>query len=374
MASAPAVDVREHFTHGGLWVAIVVMAGWHIFGVLPEVVEGWAGYGLVPSGALIWLAYAALGAASAVMVLRGGGQRAVLPWAACSVLLAGVLANTLTLHGGFFGRFCFAFTESGWFALVALWRRGLAELIAFFAANAAVGLVALVLLRETARADVAMFVMLCLGSSILQITIYVGSRAVAATAGRAAEAEDAAARTRNAGLTAEAVQAARRTRYETIRATVVRLLEGLASGELNLTAPQTRQEMAVAVTRLRRYLVENDDVPDPLSHELRACADAAERRGVAVDLIAAAGTIPMLPVGTRRALTEPIIQVLAATASRARITVVASATEVAVAIVADARLAAPIETTDDSVRCDLDEGGDRLWAQARWTGSSASPS
>ena len=118
--------------------------------------------------------------------------------------------------------------------------------------------------------------------------------------------------------------------------------------------------------------VESDDVPDPLSHELRACADAAERRGVAVDLIAPAGTIPMLPVATRRALTEPVIQVLAATASRARITVVASGTEVAVAIVADARLTAPIASAGDSVQCDWDEEGGRLWAQARWTMSSAS--
>ena len=128
----------------------------------------------------------------------------------------------------------------------------------------------------------------------------------------------------------------------------------------------------MAVTRLRRYLAENDDVPDPFSHELRACADAAERRGVAVDLIAPAGTVPMVPVSIRRALTEPIIQVLAATASRARITVVASSAEVAVAIVADARLAAPITVASDSVRCDWEQEGGRLWAQAWWTGSFAS--
>lgn len=374
MTSVPAVDVREHITRGGLWAAIVVMAGWHIAAVLPLVVESEVRYGLVPSGLLIWLAYAVLGAASAVAVLRGGGQRAALPWAVCSVLLAGVAANALTDHGGLLSRYCFAFTEAGWFALVVLWRRVLAELIVFFAANAAVGLIALVVLRETSRADDSMFIMLAIGGSVLQVTIYVGSRAVGTAAGRAAEAEDAAARTRNKRLAAEAIQATRRTRYQTIRATVVRLLESLASGELDLTAAQTRQEIAVAVTRLRRYLIENDDVPDPLSHELRACADAAERRGVAVDLMAAAGTVPMLPVGTRRALTEPIIGVLAATASRARITVVASATEVTVAIVADARLAAPVTVTDESVEFDMDEGGDRLWAQARWTGSSASPS
>jgi signal transduction histidine kinase len=370
--SRPAADVAEQFNRGGLWVAILVMSGWHVCATLPFVVTAWAAYGLARSGVLLWVAYAVAGAVIARAVLRGGWQRPALPWGVCCLLLAGVLANMLIVPGGFFGRYGFAFTEAGWFALVTLWRRGLGELLGFFAANAAVGLLTLDLLHETTRAQLAMFMMVACGSSVFQITIYVGTRAVAATAGRAAEAEDAAARARNARLAAEAVQAARRARYETIRATVVRLLEGLATGSLDLSAAEARQEIAMAVTRLRRYLVENDDVPDPLSHELRACADAAERRGVAVDLIAPAGTIPMVSIAARRMLTEPVIQVLAATASRARITVVASATEVAIAIVADARLTVPIAPASDSVHCDWDQEGDRLWAQARWTRPSAS--
>lgn len=410
MDSAPATDVVAQFTRGGLWVATLVMASWHVFATLPFVVMIWAAHGLVPSGAPIWAGYAVLGWVSAVAALGDSGEHGwwrtcwrsgVLPWTVCVLLLAGVLANALTLPGGFFGNDLFAFTSSGWFALVALWHRRLAELLAFFAANAVVGLLALALLHQASRAHLAMFLMDLVGGSVFQITIYVGSRAVAAVAGRAAAAEDAAARTRYTRLAADAVQATRRVRYETIRLTVVRLLEGLATGTLDVAAPPVRQEIAVAVTRLRRFLVENDDVPDPLSHELRACADAAERRGVAVDLIAAAGAIPMLPVSVRRALVEPVIQVLAATSSRARITVIASATEVAVAIVADAslpRLAAspaarpptgdgvaadwaawdlPVAagpTTDGAgaVRCDVEEEGGRLWAQARWTASSVS--
>lgn len=53
----------------------------------------------------------------------------------------------------------------------------------------------------------------------------------------------------------------------------------------------------MSVTRLRRDLADTDDVPDPLIHELRACADALERHGIAVDLISPAGTIPILPAG-----------------------------------------------------------------------------
>jgi hypothetical protein len=159
---------------------------------------------------------------------------------------------------------------------------------------------------------------------------------------------------------------------------VAPLLAGLAAGTLDLTEPASRQQIAVAVTRLRRYLVENDDVPDPLSHELRACADAAERHGVAVDLIAPAGVIPMLPVTVRRALVEPVIQVLAGTVSRARITVIASQAEVAVAIVSDTSLArvnltgGKVTGSDYLLRCDWDKEGDTLWAQVKWMRSSVS--
>ena len=397
-SAVSAADVQERFTRGGLWVAILVMSVWPVVASLPLILVVWASHGFVASGAPIWAAYAVAGLVSAVAALRAGASptgeapadgrnvgrpnsdwwrvgwlSGALPWVVCVALLVGVLTNELTIPGGFFGRGGFAFSTVGWFALVALWWRPLAELLAFVAANGVVGLLALVLLHETGRAQLAMLLVLWCGSSVFEVTIYIGSRAVASIAGQAAQAEYAAARTRNARLAAEAIQATRRARYETIRATVVRQLDGLATGTLDLSDARARQDIALAVTRLRRYLVENDDVPDPLSHELRACVDAAERRGVAVDLIAAAGSIPMLDVSVRRALLEPVIQVLAATFSRARITVVASDVEVAVAIVADARLAQSAgQPPPESVEWDWDQGGDRLWAQARWTGLSAS--
>jgi hypothetical protein len=387
VASPSAADVTARFTRAGLWVAIVVMSGWHILATLPFVIQVGASQGLVASGALIWAGYAVLGVVSAVSALGCGrvGQRATdwwyvawrrgwLPWAVCVLLLAGVAANALTLSGGFFGSPAFGFTSAGWFALVALWHRRLAELLAFFAANAVVGLLALAVLHEVSRAHLAMFLVSACGSSVFQVTIYIGSRAVATVAGNAAEAAEAAARARYTRMAADAVQAQRRARYELVRASVIRLLEGLATGSLDLGSALVRQEITVAQTRLRRFLVENDDVPDPFSHELRACADAAERRGIAVDLIAAAGTVPLLPVGDRRALVEPVIQVLAAAASWARITVIASPAEVTVAILADATLPGlDLAAASRLVRCDWDEvEGKTLWAQARWTRPSAS--
>ncbi len=128
----------------------------------------------------------------------------------------------------------------------------------------------------------------------------------------------------------------------------------------------------MAVTRLRRYLVESDEVPDQLWHELQACADAAERRGIAVDLMPPAGAIPLLPVSIRRALTEPIIAVLAATATRARVTVVASRDDIVVAILADAELDSPVPCLHEAVESSHDADGGWVWVQARWASASAS--
>jgi hypothetical protein len=93
-----------------------------------------------------------------------------------------------------------------------------------------------------------------------------------------------------------------------------------------------------------------------------------------VDLTAPAGTVPSLPVEIRRALTEPIIQVLSGAVTQARITVVASAFEVVVAIMADAYLEVPMEPLHPAVHLAQDSEGDRLWVQASWTDQSPSPS
>jgi hypothetical protein len=366
--------VEQRYDRAGMWVAIVVTFGWYLAGVAPVVVEGWLRYGLNASGAVTWLVFLVVGVVAAAVVLRGGGRGPALPLVICPILLAGSVLGSLVSPGGVLGHFDWPFTMVGWFAVLALWRRRLPELIAFYAANLMVSGVILAALGEASRVNVGRFIALCCGISALQITVFCGSRMVTALARRGAEAADELARTRSANIAAEAVQAARRSRYETITGTVAHLLEGLAVGQLDLADRSARQDVAVAITRLRRYLVESDEVPDRLWHELQACADAAERQGIAVDLVAPAGLIPELPVDVRRALTEPVIAALAATATRARITVVASSGEVVVAILADARLDAPPPSLHGAVESSHDAEGEMLWLQARWLSPSASSS
>jgi hypothetical protein len=367
-------SVAGRYERAGLWVAIVVTFGWYLLGVAPVMIDSWVRHGLAASGAVTWFVYAVLGVWATVTVLRGGGRSPSMPLAICMILLVGSVIGSLVSPGGVLGHYNWPFTMVGWFAVLALWRRRLAELIAFYLANVVASGIILGVTGHADLVSLSRYIALCCGISALQVTVFVGARMVTVMARRGAEAEDELARTRASNIAAEAVQAARRTRYETITGTVAGLLDGLAKGELNLADRSAKQQVAVAVTRLRRYLVESDEVPDQLWHELVVCADAAERRGIAVDLLAPAGVMPPLPLEIRRALTEPMIEVLAATASRARITVIASPSEVAVAILADANLDSPPPVLHEAVEPSHDAEGEMLWVQARWIGPSASPS
>jgi hypothetical protein len=110
---------------------------------------------------------------------------------------------------------------------------------------------------------------------------------------------------------------------------------------------------------------ESDDAPDPLIHELIACADVAERRGVAADL-EAVGVIPAVPAATRRVLTDMAITILAAAATRARITVTAAGDGLIVSFVADGPADAPLPVPGGDVTISHQRDDDVLWVEARW--------
>jgi hypothetical protein len=112
------------------------------------------------------------------------------------------------------------------------------------------------------------------------------------------------------------------------------LLAGMADGTLDPRAPVTLQRVALAATQLRRLFAENDDVPDPLVHELSACVDVAERRGLAVSLAVSGETVPV-PMAVRRELTGPAITALSAARSQARVSLLRTDEDVRVAVVAD---------------------------------------
>ncbi|WP_157251520.1 hypothetical protein [Nonomuraea typhae] len=366
MSDIPVSAVERRYDDGALRAAILVMIIWHVMPVLPSSVFLWS-FDRVPLtyGAATWVLDAVLGAVAATVVLRGGGHGPWLGLLIVPTLLLGVLATALS-SPSFYHPYNWAFTSVGWFALVALWRRPLPEFLAFVAGNTLVGLIALAALGEFTAVPLARYLVYAHGVCVIQVTLLIGGRLLARIAGRTAQDQDRLTRVVTQRLIAETVQAARRRRYDLVRPVVAGHLAELAAGRLDVTRPETGQLVSVAISRLRRLMVESEDLPDPLLRDLRSGADAAEHRGAAVDLQAAVGTIPPMPPAVRLALTEPVLVTLAATRTRARITVVARPAEVAVAILADAPLPELAHGAHPSVRCDHDLQGDQLWVQTRW--------
>jgi hypothetical protein len=367
--------VADRYGRAMAIAALVITGGWHFGHDLPVMIAGWHQYQPAWVIAVVWCGYTLIGVVSAVAVLRG--QRWHPEWPALALpTLVGltVLSHVVNQAGSEFADANWAWQAVCWFALLVLWFRRLAGLVVFCAVNGVVGGVFMAAGDHADRVEVARFILTVYGISVLPVIVNVGSRMLAATARRAAADVNAQARLDTARLAAEAVHQSRGIRFRSARQASAQLLADIASGALDLDSPQTQAMCRVAAARLRRLIAETDEVPDPLIHELRACADTAERRGVAVDL-APIGTIPPLPVEVRRALTDLPIEVLAGARTQARITVVAAPDDVAVAVVADEGVPHPardstVGVTANGVRelvtASFDRAGGQVWVQTRW--------
>jgi hypothetical protein len=169
--------------------------------------------------------------------------------------------------------------------------------------------------------------------------------------------------------TAEAVAAEshrrRQQRFAELSAGAIPLLEGLADGSLSPEDPSVRRRAAIEAARMRRLGAETDVVTNPLLHELRHCADVADRKGVVVEL-EARGDWPTPPVAVRRDLTDAALTALATAGSWARVTVVGDQGLVSVNVVADCdEVASPSPAASD-VRVEVLGNGETVWVEATW--------
>ncbi|WP_066363530.1 hypothetical protein [Herbidospora mongoliensis] len=357
--------VRDRFDQGALGAALLIVFAWHLANDLPASLA-------MPNrtaGLALWLAFTVLALISSWVILRGGGQGPALPVLVIPPLLAGVVATALLLPptDQHVLQPNWWFASGSWVALIALWRRSLWEIVLYGVVNTLIGLGIVIADDHVDAAGLGQLLVLGHGVCIIPVALFVGCRMLVDVGRGTASTQAAQARTATLRLAAEAVATARARRYEMVQETVSALLGEIASGRIDLHEPATQQRIRVAVARLRRLMVETDDVPEALIHELRACADAAERRGVEVDLQAPVGSIPALLLAERHALTEPIIRVLAATETHARVTTVSNAEEVVVAVIADAAMPPLMPSDHGTVRVNYDMEGDLLWAQARWS-------
>ncbi|WP_309111139.1 hypothetical protein [Saccharothrix sp.] len=283
----------ERLLRGVRWAIVVITAVSLLGFALPVLVAGGEAYRSLPRQVA---AFALLLVVLVFGTRPRGPARWVLP---ALVLVASGLALT-----GMHDRFVvseeeWSFGVIGWFGVLLLLDLGPRATCAFLALHVA-GSFAYTAWVGQDTGDLAVVAVLVLGYQLPVVAAAAVVDRVAADAARAARREAA---TRTASSVAERLHEDRKARYDALLPTVVPLLTDLTEGRADLTDDRVRARYAVEAARMRRLFAEQDDVPDPLVHELRACVDVAERRGVAVHLDTL-GERPTPPVVVRRELVD----------------------------------------------------------------------
>ncbi|MBA2947937.1 hypothetical protein [Streptomyces himalayensis] len=348
-------------------IGLVVIVGvWHLGMDTLHVLRGWPVYEPQAAAAGSWLALTVIQTIGSVLLLRSVLSARTARSLAAAALVTGVVATATYPVGETIGDVSWAGNIVGWFGVLLLIQRPLWELITLLGANMAVTVGFLAADGALDQATVSHLLAMAYTTAGIQLTFAYLARQLNAAAREATEIAAGQAEYLARATADETVHAERRRRYEYLRIRVEPLLSGLAERQLDPADPVVRQRAAVEAARLRRLFAETDDTPHPLLHELRACADVAERRGVRVTLLSY-GDLPDLPASVRRELGEGALLVLSTAVTRARVTVVATPEEVVVSVVADA----PPETLVKSpgpltVSALYDQEENQLWWENRW--------
>ncbi|WP_410636454.1 hypothetical protein [Amycolatopsis sp. cmx-4-83] len=249
------------------------------------------------------------------------------------VLAASSVATAALPPDSFFREPHWSFGLVGWHLLVLLADR-LPALLTALALHVGASVAQFLVAGPVARTEFGDAAIVLFGVTVFQVAVAglfgLLDRRSNEAAAAAAERDRLATR---AAVAAQAGEALRTGFAEQLGATLP-LLAGLADGTVDPRTAEARARCGLAAAQLRRLFAENDDVPDPLVHEVTACLDVAERRGVAVAL-AVSGDPVDVPAPARRELTGPVLTALAAARTRARVSVLRTPELVRVAVVAD---------------------------------------
>lgn len=320
-----------------------------------------------PHGTAAWIAYALLTSVLAVVsghvaVGAAGLRRGVAACLTAVVLAASALAAVALPAEASFGPADWAFGLIGWYLLLVLleWPR---VMVAVLAAHLCFSLA---WFAHAGDGDVGNAGVVVLSGTSFQLGVLVMARVVLRDARLAA----AAAAEREAARTREELMRQReqdlRAGFEGQLGAWLPLLADLADGVVSCGDEATRLRCSVAAVQLRRLFAENDDVPDPLLHELTTCVDVAERRGVVVSL-AVSGTAVEVPTEVRRELVAPMARALAVAGGRAKVSLLRTGAEVRVAVVADAPAAPPRAAEEPvSVTVETSVHSGLVRSEARW--------
>lgn len=360
------------YARGTAFAAILITFTWHILNDLTAVVLRWPSYRWPVVSAGAWLVFTAIAVVAAIHLLRGVPLEPVWPHATVAIVLSGVGSLACDPQLDLISPQNWPWGAVGWLGVMLYWHRPIRALGPFLAINGIVSTGVIVAAGQSDRVSLSRIAMVIAGSIGLQLGFAAGARVLVAAADWTTEISSAQARANLTRAAADEVHLSRRQRYDALQCSAAGLLRALADGTADPLDEAIQRRCAAEAARLRRLFVETDDLPHPLVDELRACTDLAERRGVAVSF-AAVGRPPALDTAARRALADAPIEVLSATRSQARLTVVAAPDRVSVSVVADANIEPAriegVRQVDASVvviECHRSEG--RLWVEASWRG------
>jgi hypothetical protein len=347
---------------------VAIMLIWHFVYDVLIILRSWQSYSSQAGTVIAWLIVAVVQIAGSFLLLRRSSQASARVYylLAAAALAASLLAIRSYPPGVVLGDASWAWNSVGWLGVLLLMHRPLWELLVMQGANTAISVVTMALQGQIDRVFAGKLVIVCYATVGAQVLFAVVGHHLNGVAKRATELTLARAESQSRVAAHEAVHAERQRRYRELGERIAPLLRGLGDGTADPADPQVRRTAGVEAARLRRLFAETDDSADPILHELRACTDLAERRGVDVTFFHY-GDLPEVPAKARRSLTEVVLLVLASAESRARLTVVADAEEVVVSVMADA----PADVLDDlrsslpvSIVPDQDEN--QLWVEVRW--------
>ena len=358
-------QTREQLLFGLRVATLLVTAV--VVGVLglANLVRRWEAHDLPLVQLSAFLALAAVLVGEAVLLVRRRPWGRLRPLAVAVVLTASALA-AVTLPEGFTASAVdWAFGAANWVGLVVLLDRPLRTVALFLAVHELIALSNLLLFADVDKGDLARLAT----GSVTVIGFPLCVAVVAAVLHRlGTDAATAAAeieRVRTAEAVAVESHARRQQRFAELSAGAIPLLEGLADGSLSPEDAAVQRRGAIEAARMRRLCAETDVVTNPLLHELRHCADVADRKGVVVEL-EARGHWPTPPVAVRRDLTDAALTALATAGSWARVTVVGDRGLVSVNVVADCDEVVPPGPATSDVRVEVLGNGGTVWVEATW--------
>jgi hypothetical protein len=282
-------------------------------------------------------------------------------------LTAASAATAVVPDGAHFGAPDWAFGLVGWHLVLLLLDR-VPLLLTALGTNLAVSAGQFLVADVPGRAEVGAAGIVALGTVSVQLAVVVITRMLVGRTGQAMAVAAERDRLTTRVLYAEQWEREQRTVFAGQLGSTLPLLADLADGVLDPRDAGTRRRCALAATQLRRLFAENDEVPDPLVHEVAACVDVAERRGVDVSL-AVSGAAVAVPAEVRRELTGPVVATLSAARVRARVSVLRTEEEVRVAVVVDAG-ADVVTASTPRVEVECGTYGDHLRTEARWRRNS----